>query len=73
MGGILQYAPAHILKIFVGFMLIFCTAGMALFKNASLLRESTAASIAVGMIGGMLGTCVNIDGPVVAIYGLQAG
>ena len=44
---------------------------MALFKNASLLRESTAASIAVGMMGGMLGTCVNIDGPVVAIYGLQ--
>lgn len=25
------------------------------------------------MMGGMLGTCVNIDGPVVAIYGLQAG
>ncbi len=70
---ILQYAPAHILEIFVGIMLIFCTAGMALFKNVSLLRESTAASIVVGMIGGMLGTCVNIDGPVVAIYGLQAG
>ena len=57
---ILQYAPAHILEIFVGIMIIFCTAGMALFKNVSLLRESTASSIVVGMIGGMLGTCVNI-------------
>ena len=55
---ILQYAPAHILEIFVGIMLIFCTAGMALFKNVSLLRESTAASIVVGMIGGMLATSI---------------
>ena len=70
---ILQYAPANILEIFVGIMLIFCTVGMALFKNISLLKESTAASIVVGIVGGMLGTCVNIDGPIVAIYGLQAG
>ena len=70
---ILQYAPATILEVFVGIMLIFCTAGMALFRNLRFLQEGTMASFLVGVAGGMLGTCVNIDGPVVALYGLQAG
>ena len=70
---VLRYAHASMLEICVGVMLIFCAGGMALFKNRRLLPESPLASLVVGVIGGTLGTCVNIDGPVVAIYGLQAG
>ncbi len=70
---ILQNASSEILQIFVGIMLIFCTVGIAVFNDVRFLRESTAANLGVGFAGGVLGTCVNIDGPVVAIYGLQAG
>ncbi len=70
---ILQYAPTTVLELFVGVMLVFCTAGMALFRNLRFLQEGAIASFLVGVMGGMLGTCVNIDGPVVALYGLQAG
>lgn len=70
---VLAHASSTTLEVVVGVMLVFCTVGMALFRKAAFLKESAAASLVVGFAGGALGTSVNIDGPVVALYGLQAG
>lgn len=70
---VLAHASAATLEVVVGVMLVFCTVGMALFRKVAFLKESAAASLIVGFAGGALGTSVNIDGPVVALYGLQAG
>ena len=70
---VLQNVSEHVLELGIGVLIIFCVAGMQFFQNRLKIRERTAYSLLTGFLGGLVGTCVTIDGPVVAIYGLLAG
>lgn len=71
--AVLRNFPAAVLEMIVGSMLIFCIIGMQLLHNRVHLENTRRNALITGFIGGVVGTSITIDGPIIALYGLFIG
>ena len=70
---LLQELPAWLLESLTGILIIFFVAGLQFFQNRLHLQERAPSSMFTGFLGGVIGTCASIDGPIIVMYGLMAG
>lgn len=70
---ILLEVPAWLLESIIGILVIFCVIGLQFFQNRLKIQERVPYSMLTGFLGGIIGTCASIDGPIIVMYGLMAG
>lgn len=68
--SILENVSHAILEIIIGCMLIFSILGMQKLQDKFKLEEKIKFSLITGFLAGIIGTCITIDGPIIALYGL---
>lgn len=71
--AVLKTFPGAVLEMGLGCMLIFCVAGLQLLHNRLRLSDSPRTAMLTGFLAGIIGTSINTDGPVVALYALFIG
>lgn len=70
---ILRRVSSSLLELIIGVLLIFCIVGLQAFQDRIKIVPRVRYSLGAGVLGGIIGTCATIDGPVVGLYGLLTG
>ena len=70
---ILRRVSSSLLELIIGVLLIFCIVGLQAFQDRIKIVPRVRYSLGAGVLGGIIGTCATIDGPVVGLYGLLSG
>ena len=70
---VLKKVSSSLLELIIGMLLIFCIVGLQAFQDRIKISVRVPYSFGAGILGGIIGTCATIDGPVVGLYGLLAG
>lgn len=70
---VLQNFPGPVLEIVVGAMIVFCIVGMQYLQGSLRLENSPRNCLVAGILAGIIGTSITIDGPVVALFALFIG